>query len=399
MDIKLFIKDNALGAVTKGHPWVFEGAIAKINGAPMSGDLVRVLDRQSNFLGWAWYSVESRIKARMISFRAADDVDETWLPNKLETALTRRKRLMDDDNLTALRLVNAEADGLPGLVVDLYAETAVLQALSSGAEARKKEVAQWLMDRLELTGVYERSDGETRRLEGLSTARGLLLGQMPEEQVEVSIDGCLHKVDVVSGDGTGAYLDQRDPRATVARLAQGARVLDLYCHSGGFALSALKAGAASAVLVDSSARALKEARVNSRLNGVHISARRGADMVQGNGTAVLRQYREAGRIFDVVALDPPPLTINRSKAAKALKDHGDLHFQALKLLQPGGLLAAFCRTPGIEPADLEESVLRAARDLGYNLQIVSRTGPSEDFPSLAGFAEAGHPTGLICRPI
>jgi len=397
----LYLKPSGIKALDRGHPWIFSQAVAKATGHPMAGQTVRLADKTGGFKGWAWYSPQSGLRARLIDRRpealdpARPESEDEWLTERLEAALTRRRALLQDQSTNAFRLINAESDGLPGLVVDAYADCLVLQANSSGAEKVKDRTAQWLAGRLEPACVFERSDADLRRREGLRPSSGPLIGPAPQGPVKISQDGAVFLVDVSDGQKTGFYLDQRQNRAFVAARAEGLEVLDCFCYTGGFSVQALKQGARRAVLVDSSARALALARTHLQLNGLVERA----DLVQANVHEVLRTYRDSRRSFDLIILDPPKLAPTKGQAAKAARAYKDLNLFALKLLKPGGLLATFSCSAAIDPPYFQEILLWAALDAGLQIQVVARLSQPEDHPILIGFPESEYLKGLLCRPV
>ncbi len=394
MEPALYIKPAGIKPLRRGHPWVFSGAVVKVVGRPEPGEMVRLLDREGRFVAWAWYSPASRLRARVVDRREGVVIDRAWLTERLKLCLAGRQRLLAQ-GAEALRLVNSEADGLPGLVVDRYGEGLVVQFSCPGAERLKDEIVARLQEQHRPVWVYERSDVAARRLEGLTPSQGPLMGAAPQGLVKIQDGGLFFFVDPLEGQKTGFYLDQGQNRLAVAAHAGARRVLDCFAYSGGFAIHALAAGAASAVVVDSSARALKLARENLTLNGLLGKA----DLVQGNVFEVLRQYRDARRRFDLIVLDPPNLAPTKAQASKAARAYKDLNLLALKLLTAEGVLATFSCSAGIEPRFFEEVLHWAAQDAGVSLHILARLGQREDHPVLAGFPESEYLKGMICRPV
>jgi len=390
----LFLKNSGVRPLGRGHPWVYAGAVTKVSGQPEPGQVVRLADKAGRFVAWAWYSPFSRIRARVLSLTLRAAFDSGWWRERLEMAWAGRRRLAEDPQTTAFRLVNAEADSLPGLIVDLYDKTAVLQVTTPGADLIKADVASWLGERLGLKSVFERGQAQARRLEGLAPAEGPLLGPEPPGPGGIKEGGLKFEVDLAQGQGTGWYLDQRLNRQIVAGYARQRKILDCFAYSGGFSAQALGAGAESAVLIDSSARALKQAQTNLKLNDLQARA----DVVQGNVFDVLRQYQADGRRFGLIILDPPPLAPGRSQAQKASRAYKDLNRLAFKLLAPGGLVATFSSSPGIGLSSFQEILIWAAREAGVRLQILACLGQPEDHPVLAGFPESEYLKGFVCRP-
>ena len=345
-------------------------------------------------MAWAWYSPDSRIRARVLSLRREDEFGPGWWRTRLEEARGLRAHLEKDEGTDAFRLVAAEADGLPGLSVDLFGQSAVIRALSPGADRLKKELAAALAEDLALGSVLEKGDQVLRRFEGLPATKGVLFGEDGSAPTAFRENGLKYEADLFS-EHSGWYSDQRRNRALVAPLAGTGRVLDCCAGSGGFAVAALAAGAKAATLVDSSSKALLRARRNLELNGL---AER-ADLVQGNFFNILRQYQESGRLFETAILDPDPRALSRTQAQKAGQAYKDSNLLALKLLAPGGILATFSRSPGVEEESFREILGWAARDAGRRLQILARLGQPEDHPILLGHPETETLKGYLCRAL
>ena len=261
---QLILKPGREKSLLRRHPWVFSGAVARVEGDPDSGDTVAVRAADGEFLAWAAYSPVSQIRARVWSWDEKERIDGDFLRARLRRALDARERLISAEASDAMRLVHGESDGLPGVIADRYGEVVVLQLLSAGAERWRTELADGVR---ELTGcacVFERSDADVRELEGLPARSGVLYGALPAAGVQIREHGLRYGVDVAEGHKTGFYLDQRDNRKRIGELAQGRDVLNCFCYTGGFTLNALAGGAASVLSVDSSAEALAQAKGQPR---------------------------------------------------------------------------------------------------------------------------------------
>ncbi|MFZ5587978.1 MAG: class I SAM-dependent rRNA methyltransferase [Thermodesulfobacteriota bacterium] len=393
MSATLTIKKGGLRSLARGHPWVFARAVERVQGRLRAGQVARLIDGEGRFLAWAWGSPESHIRARVLDHDPDAVIDSAWLAGRLERALAKRAGL-EPSGCTAYRLVNAESDGLPGLIVDRLGPGLVLQALSAGAEAVKREVADWLARRLGPEWIWERSDQEVRRLEGLEPLQGPLHGPEPG-RVLIAEPGCRYWVEPAGGQKTGFYLDQRENRRLVAAHAAGRSVLDCFCYSGGFAIHALMAGADSAVLVDSSAQALALAAENLALNQVEARA----ELVRANVFELLRGYRDQGRRFGLIILDPPKLAPSRAVVEKAARAYKDLNMMALRLLEPDGVLATFSCSAGMDREFFGEVLTWAAEDARLRLQLVAHLGQPGDHPARLGFPESQYLKGLVLRPL
>ncbi|HEX4325638.1 MAG TPA: class I SAM-dependent methyltransferase, partial [Burkholderiales bacterium] len=296
------LKPGKEKSLLRHHPWVFSGAIAKVEGEPASGETVRIVGSDGAFLAQAAFSPQSQIRARAWSFNAEETIDAGFFRRKLKAALDYRASMRVDAD--AMRLVHGESDGLPGLVVDRYADQLVVQFSSAGADAWREAIADALV---ELTGVpdlYERSDADVRTLEGLAVRVGPLRGKAPAGPIVIREHAIKIEVDVPTGHKTGFYLDQRENRRQVFEAVRGMRdaeILNCFCYTGAFSLAMLKGGARSVLSIDSSGPALQLARANVALNGLDASR---AEWLEADVFKALRELRDAGRSFDAIVLDP-----------------------------------------------------------------------------------------------
>jgi 23S rRNA (cytosine1962-C5)-methyltransferase len=397
-------------SLQRRHPWVFSGAIERVEGEPASGETVEVRSTDGTSLGLGAYSPHSQIAVRIWTFDPAESIAPDFFRARLTCALATRASLgfgtqsavaspspsaiRYPPSASAYRLVNAESDGLPGLIVDRYSEYLVCQFLSAGAEYWKRELVTLLADLLPFAGIYERSDVDVREKEGLPPATGVLAGSPPPDLVEIDEYGCHFAVDVRGGHKTGFYLDQRDNRALVAEYAEGREVLNGFAYTGAFGVWALKGGAVRVTNVESSTAALDLAQRNAELNGLDISK---IENVAGDVFHILRQYRDARRQFDLVILDPPKFADSRSQIEKASRGYKDINLLALKLLRPGGLLFTFSCSGLITPDLFQKIVAGAALDAGRDVQIVRRLTQAPDHPVALNFPEGEYLKGLVCR--
>jgi 23S rRNA (cytosine1962-C5)-methyltransferase len=378
-------------SILRRHPWVFSGAVAQVQGSPADGDTVKVVDDTGNFLAWGAYSAGSQIRVRIWSRDAGQSIDAAFFRSRLLQAIAARQALGLESQSDALRLVHGESDGLPGLVVDRYAAVLAVQFLSSGAERWRDVLTELLLELTGAQGIYERSDVDVRRLEGLVERRGLLCGVVPE-RVQIMENGLKWWVDVAAGHKTGYYLDQRDNRARLRSLAAGREVLDCFTYTGGFALSALAGGAASVLAVDSSADALALGRQNLALNGLDAGR---IDWQEGDVFQVLRGLRDRGRSFDLIVLDPPKFAPTAAQAQQAARGYKDINLLAFKLLRPGGLLFTFSCSGGIDAGLFQKIVAGAALDAGADAQIVDSLHQAADHPVSLHFPEGAYLKGLV----
>ncbi len=389
---QMWLKKKADKAVRRFHPWVFSGAVDRLEGGPGTGDLLRVLDAEGSFLAWGHYNPNSRIRVRLLDWREDAEVDGTWLRERLAAALELRRSMGLFKPGGACRLVFSEADYLPGLVADWFAGWVVLQAMTSGAEIWKAEAASILMELTGARGVYERSDAESRRLEGLESATGTLAGETPPAAVEFTEGGYRFLADLAGGQKTGFFLDQRVNRARVASYAAGRDVLDCFCYTGGFSVYAAGAGASSVTRIDSSAAAVEIAARNLELNGLGGIP---GEAIQGDVFHVLRDMRNRGASFDLIVLDPPKFAPTRAQVSAASRAYKDINLLAMKLLRPGGVLATFSCSQGVEADLFQKIVFGATLDSGREVQILEHLSQGQDHPVRMSFPESSYLKGLI----
>jgi 23S rRNA (cytosine1962-C5)-methyltransferase len=384
------LKDGKERSLLRRHPWIFDSAIAKGGGDP--GETVRVESHAGQFLAWAAFSPNSKIRARAWSFDEGQRIDAAFLAATCEQAVRARKRF--DIRSDSMRLVHGESDGLPGLIVDRYGDTLVAQFLSAGVERWKPQLADALLKETGLTRLYERSDTNSRSLEGLAPASGWLRGEGPTELTIRENDWTL-TVDIAGGHKTGFYLDQRDSRrkfSEYTRRLQFQRVLNCYCYTGGFTVAALSGGAAHVTSIDSSGPALERARAHVALNG--FDAQR-ADFLDADVNASLRRFIEEGRTFDAIVLDPPKLAPTAAHADRAARAYKDINRLALKLLEPGGVLFTYSCSGGISADLFHKIVASAGADAGVDGYIGERLGGAPDHPMTLAFPEGEYLKGLV----
>jgi 23S rRNA (cytosine1962-C5)-methyltransferase len=392
---KVILKPGREKPVLQHHPWVFSGAIARVEGEPAPGDLVLVADSYGRALANAYYNPHSQIRGRILSWDVNEPIDAVFWRGRLARAIAARQLLALEPRTTAYRLVNAEADGLPGLVVDKYGRTLVMQCLTLGIDRHKRLLAKLLADLVQPEGISERSDVDVRRKEGLPLTTGLLWGTVPPT-VEIVENGLRFQVQLAAGHKTGFYLDQRENRAAVCQphFVAGKTVLNVFAYTGGFGLYAAAAGAAAVTHIDSSVEALEQAERNVALNGWE---RPSDEYIAGDAFEVLRYYRDAGQPFDVIILDPPKFAHSQRDVERACRGYKDLNWLALRLLKPGGLLATFSCS-GLVSAELLQKVLfGAAVDAGRDVQMMRQLHQAADHPVLLSFPESAYLKGFLCR--
>jgi 23S rRNA (cytosine1962-C5)-methyltransferase len=378
-------------SVRRRHPWLLSGSVAREPGAAAAGEPVRVLSAEGELLGHGDYSPRSQIRVRMLAF-GKDEPPADWLAQRLAGALARRA---DDPALRgtdALRLANAEADGLPGLVVDRYADVCVLRASTVAMAGRRAELTALLAADAGVRAIVARDDAGAARREGFAPAEGLLWGALPGGPVEIQEHGRRYEVDVLRGQKTGFYLDQRDARSRVEALAAGRRVLDLFSFSGGFAAAAARGGAASLVLVDSSEAALAAARRNVERNRRDPAL--AARYVQGDAFEAARALEER---FDLLVVDPPPLARRSTDVPRAARAYKDVLLHALRAAAPGAWLLFFRCSHHVSAELLRKIAWGASLDAGRPLQVAGELGAPSDHPVSLDHPEGDYLSGLLLR--
>ena len=388
----ILLKPGREKSLLNKHPWIFSGAVAQVRGDPAPGETVEVRSAAGNFLAWAACSPVSNIRARVWSWRREDEVTPALLRARLESALALRRALVPPAETSALRLVHAESDGLPGLVVDRYNEVLVIQCLTAGADYWRDTLVSLLIELTGLETVYERSDVDVRRLEGLEERAGLLRGKPLQSPLLVQENGLNFYVDTAAGHKTGFYLDQRRNRQRVRELAAGRSFLNCFAYSGGFSAYALAGGATDVLSVDSSADALALGKRNLEANGFSNAE---ATWLEEDVFHTLRGLRDRGRSFDAVILDPPKFAPTAAQAERAARGYKDINLLALKLLRPGGLLFTFSCSGGISADLFQKIVAGAALDAGVNARIVERLEQGADHPVALNFPEGAYLKGLV----
>lgn len=421
---RLILRPGRQKSLLRRHPWVFSGSIHQVDGNPAPGATVELLSSTGEFLARAAFSPHSQIRARVWTFDPSEAVGKVFFRKRIRRALAARGILVlsgaeldgrSSPSLPgkgigvrsdALRLIYAESDGLPGLIVDRYADVLVAQFLTAGAEFWRETLADLLLAETGLATIYERSDADVRELEGLPPRLGLLRGALPPPlttnhppspinhfPTTITEHGLHFKVDIASGHKTGFYLDQRENRLCVRALSTGRDVLDCFCYTGGFTVNALTGGAKSVLSVDSSADALALCAENVALNALPASRH---TALEGDMFQLLRKFRDEGRSFDLIVLDPPKFAPTAAQAEKATRAYKDINLLAFKLLRSGGILVTFSCSGGVDAALFQKIVAGAALDAGVEAQIVEHLSQAPDHPVALSFPEGAYLKGLVC---
>lgn len=381
-------------SVRNFHPWLYSGAIAGIEGDPVPGDIVKVVSSQHEFLAWGYYNSRPQIAIRLLEWSENEIIDGSWWRNKISQSILRRHHLADDRSTDSYRLVYSEGDGLPGLIVDKYSDCLVIQSLTAGIERVKEIIIEALVESLKPAGIYERSDDKVRKMEGLEPSSGLRFGKQPPGPLTIIENGLKFKVDIIAGQKTGFYLDQRLNRQKAAAYAKGLDILDGFSHTGAFSVYALNADARSVTLIESSRDSLKLAAENIEINGLDVNK---AQFMAGDAFELLREFKADGRRYDMVILDPPKFARSQSNLKKALAGYKDINRLAMELTSPGGYLITFSCSGAVDYQTFQTVLFWAAVDSGKRVQILDDLYQADCHPRLATFPEGTYLTGFCCR--
>ena len=378
-DVKkqIVIRKNEEHRIAAGHQWVFSNEVKTVQGEPESGDIVELLRHDEKFLGIGFYHPHSLICLRMIS-REREEVSFEFFEKRITQAHQLRKRLFADSE--TYRVVHGESDFLPGLIIDKYNEFLSVQTLSFGMDRRLTLICDVLESIFHPKAIVERNESPLRTLEHLPLKKNVLRGSL--DQTIVAEHGLKYKVDLLNGQKTGFFLDQRENRKLIRRYSVNAAVLDCFCNDGGFALNASKGGATSVLGVDISETTIAKARVNGTLNvmnNLHFDV--------GDVFETLKELEQAGKRFDVVVLDPPSFAKNKKTVATALRGYKEVNTHALKLLNPGGILATASCSHHVTEESFLSAIETASRSAHRSLQLVEFTGASPDHPVLTTMPE------------
>jgi len=383
------------------HPWIFSGGIDHVEGRPEPGDTVLVRSAAGEPLGLGAYSPESQIRVRMWGFDPDVVIDQAFVADRITRSAARREALLAPGNDSATdsaadsatdsaRLVFSEADGVPGAIADRYGDTIVVQLTTAGADAWRDVVADALFALPGVRCVYERSDADVREREGLDPRVGLMRGDEPDPALVAHEAEWSYVVDVAGGHKTGFYLDQRNARTAIARLARGRRFLNVFSYTGAFSVVAAGSGATSILSIDSSGPALEVARRNGEVNALDIG-----ELMEADAFTALRGLRDRAREYDLIALDPPKLANNERQLEKASRAYKDLNLLAVKLLAPGGMLLTWSCSGAMGAELFQKVVAGAALDAGRTVRIVDRLHQPSDHPIPLAFPEAEYLKGLV----
>jgi 23S rRNA (cytosine1962-C5)-methyltransferase len=392
--IEIKLKKGKEKAVLQRHPWVFSGAIDQIKGKPENGDVVKACNAKGEFLAYGYFNDQSRVAIRLLAWDEDQAINEAWYGQKIKQAIESRAHFLSNKNTNAYRLIFSEADFLPGLIVDKYADFLSVQILSTGIEKAKTIIINVLVKLLQPKGIFDRSDATARTHEGITAENGLLWGEAPAAFIAVKENGITYHINIAEGQKSGFYCDQRDNRKILAAYAEGKTVLDCFSYSGGFSLNAFKNGAIEVTSVDSSALAIETLNQNITLN--KFDAKRHI-AIQSDVNKQLRVFKDEAKKFDIVVLDPPKYAPSRSALDRAARAYKDLNRLGLSLLESGGLLATFSCSGAVDIETFKQIIAWAALDAGKEVQVIRQFSQPEDHPVRLSFPEGEYLKGLLVR--
>ncbi|GLR09774.1 23S rRNA (cytosine(1962)-C(5))-methyltransferase RlmI [Mixta theicola] len=394
MTVRLILAKGREKSLLRRHPWVFSGAVARMEGKAQRGETIDVCDSQGKWLARAAFSPDSQIRARVWSWQQDESVDIAFFVRRLQAAQQLRDWLTVRDGLDSYRLIAGESDGMPGVTIDRFGSFMVLQLLSAGAEYQRPAIISALQQCYPDCSIYDRSDVAVRKKEGLELTQGPVCGELPPDLLPISEHGMKLLVDIRTGHKTGYYLDQRDSRFATRRYAQDKRVLNCFSYTGGFAVSALLGGCRQVISVDTSQAALDVARQNVELNGLDVGK---AQFLRDDVFKLLRSYRDNGEKFDLIVMDPPKFVENKNQLAGACRGYKDINMLAMQLLNPGGMLLTFSCS-GLMATDLFQKIIAdAAVDARRDVQFIEQFRQAADHPVIASYPEGLYLKGFACR--
>jgi 23S rRNA (cytosine1962-C5)-methyltransferase len=390
---RMILKPGRERSVLNRHPWIFASAVDRLEGQHQDGGNILVCNSQHQPLGWASLSYNSQIRARLWTFNPDQLITRDLIEQRLQRAFHLRSTLVPAAETNALRLVHAESDGLPGVVVDRYGEILVMQCLTAGADYWRETIKEILINLYQPESLYERSDVDIRTLEHLPSRTGLLYGRPLDELIQINENQLSFWVDIAQGHKTGFYLDQRSNRAVVRDLSQGKKVLNCFSYSGSFTVNALHGGASSVLSIDTSQAALELAQKNVTLNNLPLDQ---CDWSEEDVFKALRRLRDQAESFDLIILDPPKFAPTSAQVERAARGYKDINLLAFKLLRTNGILVTFSCSGGITPDLFQKIVFSAALDAGVSARWVKSLTQGCDHPVDLCFPEGAYLKGLVC---
>ncbi|REL35598.1 class I SAM-dependent methyltransferase [Thalassotalea euphylliae] len=394
MSARIYLNVGREKSLRRKHPWVFSKAVNKVKGKPMLGETVDVFDSKDNWLARGAYSPESQMRVRVWTFDQNENIDRDFFKRKLEQAQGRRDWFIEKGKLTGYRLIAGESDGMPGITIDKYDDIIVCQLLSAGAEFHRHTLVDVLTELYPDCGVYERSDVDVRKKEGLEKQVGWLANEKSSTERVICEHGINIIVDVATGHKTGFYLDQRDSRLAAGKYAKDKNILNCFSYTGTFSLHCAAAGAASVTNVDVSQAALDIAQRNLAENNLDNAP---VEFVKEDVFKLLRKYKADGVRFDMIIMDPPKFVENKAQLTSACRGYKDINMLAMQLLNPGGLLLTFSCSGLLDAPLFQKVVADAALDAGKSCHFVERLHQAADHPVSSNYPEGYYLKGFVCQ--
>lgn len=392
---RIVLKEGRDSPFRLGHPWVFSGAVKRLEGSPRVGDAVAVLTHQGDFIGWGLYNPNSQIVVRLYSWSEQERISDALLQERIRNAIALRRSvpgLFTGEGAEAVRLIFSESDGLSGLTVDYYAGYVGLQITSLALSLRLEAIADCLEEVLKPKGLYLRTEKGIRELEGLEISDRWLRGQPPQGAVEIQDQGLIYSVNLTEGHKTGFYLDQRDNRKRASDFAAGRNCLDVCCYTGGFSLNLMRGGARSVLGIDASASAIETASANASRNGIS-----GAQFVKGDAFSRMEVLKEKGERFDLIVLDPPRFAQKTKGHSQALKGYAGLNGLAVRLLNPGSILVTCSCSGRVTRGEFAFMLAEVARSTQRRIRILETRGAAPDHPVSASCPESDYLKCFFCH--
>ncbi|MGO4894399.1 class I SAM-dependent rRNA methyltransferase [Flavobacterium sp. W21_SRS_FM6] len=395
MSSSVILQPEREKSLLRRHPWIFTRAIDKQVGRLNSGDTVDVFSSEGAWLGRGAWSPESQIQIRIWTFEQKEVIDNGFFQRRIARAQAGREDIIARHGLTGYRLIAAESDGLPGVTIDRYNHVFVCQLLSAGAEKHRDKIVWALLKEFPDAIIYERSDVSVRKKEGLPELMQVLHGEVPDEVI-IEENGIKIIVNVKQGHKTGFYLDQRDNRAIAAKYARNKKVLNCFCYTGTFGSYALASGAEHVTNLDVSDLALETAKRNVEVNGLDTAK---CDFINADVFQALRDYKQEGRKFEQIILDPPKFIESKNSLVRGCRGYKDINMLAMQIMEPGGILCTFSCSGLLSFELFQKVVADAALDAGREVQFIERLGQAADHPVGSAYPEGFYLKGLVCRVI
>lgn len=393
MAASIILQADREKSLKRRHPWVFSKAVKQVKGKANCGETVEIRSHDGSFIASGAYSPDSQIRVRVWSFDEHEAIDAAFFLRRISAAWQVRQQLFDLNDTNGIRVVAAESDGLPGVTVDLYHDILVVQLLSAGADYQRAHIVAALRHVFPHCSIYERSDVDVRKKEGLAPVTGWLHAPRDSGEVVILEHGMQILVDVVNGHKTGFYLDQRDSRAAAARYAKDKTVLNCFSYTGTFAVAALAGCASHVVNADMSELALETAKRNAELNQLDLSK---LDFTKADVFKLLRQYKEQGREFDMVILDPPKFAESKAQLMGACRGYKDINRVAMQIVKKGGWLLTFSCSGLMEDSLFQKIVADAALDAGRDCLFIEKLSQAKDHPIASFYPEGHYLKGWVC---